>query len=738
LTAAYQPLEQQVANEIRRQLAAAEADAADVPGGGRLVTLLTAIRQPLRIEEMFARQDVLLELLYLDVGDAADWRRALAESAAAERDAFDQLTGLPPGSIANAAAALQADPATQAVRDAVQRTIGGDVMRFANGEPDWRRYGPTLRFGLEYIDRITAFVISSAGAVRAAAADVQAAAIDELQLGLTFGAFLAVLTLVACVLLARSISRPLRRLALQAEIVRHGDLNVPALPARGPHDIAVTSRAVNDLVDNLRLLEAKTHALAELDFDADALAQPLPGPLGESLQRSVSVLSGSVAERDELRAHLVHQATHDGLTGLHSRASAVDAVEQALDRARRIHRGVAAILVDLHGFKLLNDTYGARTGDDILVAVAGRLARAAGDAGLVARLGGDEFLVMVEDVEDADPVTRLAHHVLNTVSGEVRLAGAAVNVAACAGIAFCFDGGAAADQLMAWADLALARAKPRGPGAVEIYDRGLQEQLQQQAAVEKALTHGIADDELFLQYQPVIDLATGRMTSAEALVRWDRPGTGLQPPDSFIPVAERSNLILTLDQWVLDRACRQMHDWRTSPALLGLTVAVNVSGRHLASGSLHGRLADLLARTGVDPGRVIVEITETVLVDDLVRAAAQLQAIRGLGLRVALDDFGTGFTSLAHLQQLPVDIIKLDRSFVARIGGERDRALIAMLTQLGHQLGHTITAEGVETAEQYELLHDLGCDHAQGYLMSRPLVPRDLQMWAAEKATAAP
>jgi diguanylate cyclase len=209
----------------------------------------------------------------------------------------------------------------------------------------------------------------------------------------------------------------------------------------------------------------------------------------------------------------------------------------------------------------------------------------------------------------------------------------------------------------------------------------------------------------------------------------------MQPPDSFIPVAERSDLIVTLDNWVMKRAARQMNEWAEAVDLTDIQVAINVSGRHLLSQTLYDHVVELLDTTGIAPQRLVVEITETVLVNDLVVAAAQLEAVRGLGVRIALDDFGTGYTSITHLRQLPIDIIKIDRSFVARLANDKDRTLLAMITDLGHHLGLTITAEGVETEEQYELLRQLGCDRAQGYLMSRPLTPDALETWAHDQDT---
>jgi predicted signal transduction protein with EAL and GGDEF domain len=363
-----------------------------------------------------------------------------------------------------------------------------------------------------------------------------------------------------------------------------------------------------------------------------------------------------------------------------------------------------------------------------------RLGRAAAGSPLVARVGDDSFAVLVEDIDDPDTVRHLALDIVRVVGDPVSAFGSLVTLGAYVGVAFSWRGEGTADELLAGADLALARSQQKAPGSVEIYDEGLQEQLQHQASVEEALRRGIAGDELFLQYQPIIDLGTGRLSSVEALVRWNRGGQGIQPPDSFIPIAERTPLIVDLDRWVMGRAGRQLADWRDHVHLRDVDVTVNVSGRHVTGGRLHAHVVDLLDATGIDPRHLVVEITETVLVDDLLLAAADLEAVRALGVRIALDDFGTGYTSIAHLQRLPVDIIKIDRSFVSRIDRPQDRALLAMITELGHQLGMTIVAEGVETEDQYRQLRELGCDRAQGYLMSRPLAPELLEAWAEASA----
>ena len=235
---------------------------------------------------------------------------------------------------------------------------------------------------------------------------------------------------------------------------------------------------------------------------------------------------------------------------------------------------------------------------------------------------------------------------------------------------------------------------------------------------------------LQLHYQPVFEALSGAMVGVEALVRWDRPGHGLLAPDSFIPIAEVTALIIDVDCWVLAEATRQLIEWSAIAELAEIRAAVNISGRHLLSAKLTNHIRTVLESTGIDPQRLTIEITETVLLDDLVGVAAELEAVRALGIRVAIDDFGTGYTSLAHLQHLPIDTIKIDRSFVSQLNEQRGGALVRMVTDLGHAIDVDIVAEGVETADELSALRAMGADHLQGYLLSRPLNPEALATWA--------
>ncbi len=589
-------------------------------------------------------------------------------------------------------------------------------------------------------NRLYVIVDQAEVGVRESASSLRSSSIGDFH-ALLIETILAVgLTIAVALLLARSISQPLRRLARHAGAVSGGDLEVSPLPERGPNETVVVSETFNDLVSNLRLLEAKTRALAECSFDDPVLAEPLPGRLGQALHESVVVLSGSIEERDSLQQRLVHQATHDALTGLHNRAAATEFLDQALARASRRSEAVAVLYVDLDDFKRANDTHGHAVGDAILREVARRMSDAARRGDFLARLGGDEFVVIAEGLGDGSEATALAARLVEVCSDAANVRGVRVSVGACVGIAFALDGAANdPSQLMARADLALYRAKHTPNSSVEIYDESMQQALIARAGVEQDL-HAALDrggEGLLLHCQPVINAASGELTSVEALVRWDRPGHGRCQPDDFIPAAEASDLIIRLDNWVLAAALGQQREWHRS-GMGDCSVAVNISGRHLLSGRLTEHVTQALQASRAAPNRLILELTETVLLADLPAVAGEIERLRALGVRVAIDDFGTGYTSLAHLQHLIVDEIKIDRSFIQQLPDGRDSSLVRMVTELGHHLGVDIVAEGVETAEQLDALRDIGCDSLQGFLIGRPLTIEQLDAWYRQRTSGEP
>jgi diguanylate cyclase (GGDEF)-like protein len=614
------------------------------------------------------------------------------------------------------------------------RESGGHVT-LREGQPQVLELIGVFAAGLSEIHKLYGLVHGAELSTQRVAAQLQASSTSsyrdlliEMLVGIS-------LTILAVLLIARSISRPLHRLEAHARAVSNGELELRALAEQGPRETVVASRAFNDLVSSLRLLEAKMRLLAACAFKDPLLVEPLPGRLGQALEESIAVLSGSIVERDALQRNLAHEATHDALTGLHNRAAAVEFLDAAIARSTRGGQGVAVLFIDLDDFKRANDTYGHAVGDAILKAIAERMTAAAREVDFVARLGGDEFVVIAESLSDGSDAATIAARLVDAAAAPLRLAGVQISVGARVGVAFALDGAADdSSQLLARADLALYRAK-HSNSRVEIYDESLQQALLARAEIERDLSDALerGGRGLSLHFQPVIDGAGGELLAAEALVRWRREDGTRCMPDEFIPAAEASELIVQLDRWVLRAALAQQRAWRDA-GLGDVCVAVNISGRHLLCGDLPRNVAEALRETGADPGGLTLELTETVLLTDLPAVGIEMQRLRDLGVRVSIDDFGTGFTSLAHLQHLTVDEIKIDRSYVQQLPDGRDSALVRLVTQAGHHLGVSIVAEGVETDDQLGALQEIGCDALQGYRIARPLDADTFTAWVREHA----
>jgi diguanylate cyclase (GGDEF)-like protein len=435
-----------------------------------------------------------------------------------------------------------------------------------------------------------------------------------------------------------------------------------------------------------------------------------------------------------LQDELAVQATHDPLTGLANRTQSMRLLAGALGRTRRRDTTVGLLFIDLDGFKAVNDTHGHRTGDEVLRQVAHRMAQEIRDGDFVGRLGGDEFLVGIEDVVDETSAAILANRLIAAISEPIWVGeDLMVQVGASVGIAMGRGGETSVETLLHEADLAVYRAKDAGRGRVELFSGTARAALKQRNDIERALTDAIARDELVLHYQPILNLETGLVECYEALVRWDRPGVGLLPPDEFLPIAESSDLICDLDAWVMRAAVAQLSHWNKQRGDRDLQVAVNVSGRHISQHRIQRDVAGALRIGSVDPGQLVVEVTETVLMDGSV-AAANLKALRGTGVVVSLDDFGTGYQSSTQLSRLPIDVVKIDREFVDASSASA-RSLLELMVKAAHAFGFRVVAEGVECEEQLDLARGLGCQYVQGFYLGRPL-PAD-QVLVLERAPLA-
>ena len=466
-------------------------------------------------------------------------------------------------------------------------------------------------------------------------------------------------------------------------------------------------------------------------FTAPAVA---PDPALLDVMAQIGRHLGRVLERIRAQEKIAHQATHDALTGLANRLLFRDRLEVALARAERGGTRAALLLLDLDRFKDVNDTVGHRAGDKLLRSVSERLQSSMRASDSLARFGGDEFVLLCEDLASEDAAVRVAEHVQQALLQPFAVDDKEHVISASIGIVLASGAHHDADDLLRDADIAMYRAKQRGHGNWEIFDEALRNRALERVTTERALRRGIETGELRLHYQPIVALDGGALQAVEALVRWQHPERGLVPPGEFIPIAEESALILQIGAWTLREACEQAHRWR---ARFGdaapLPVSVNVSARQLAQPELPEIVRQVLTDAGLSSGDLAIEVTETALIEESSVPAASLGKLKSLGVKILLDDFGTGYSSLSHLQQFPIDALKIDRSFVMHLGGGEDNtAIVRAIAAMASALGLDVVAEGVETAEQAAEALVLGCGLAQGYYFARPAPPAEIEPLISE------
>jgi diguanylate cyclase (GGDEF)-like protein len=477
-------------------------------------------------------------------------------------------------------------------------------------------------------------------------------------------------------------------------------------------------------LEDIKATAAQAEAAERARAEAERARAELAEQNVEEQQRYIAELERVSRELQESREHFRHAAFHDSLTELPNRTLLADHLRLAIERARRRPEHLFAVLfLDLDRFKNINDSLGHAAGDCLLVETARRLEQCSRPADTVARLGGDEFAVLLDGLDSGRDAVRVAERVQEELMRPFRLGGHEVYTAASIGITLSTHGYDEPENVLRDADTAMYRAKEKGKARYELFDAEMHADALARLRLENDLRRAVEHREFEVYYQPVIALATGKLSGFEALVRWRHPERGIVAPSEFIPLAEETRLITEIGGWVLEDACRQMSEWRELiPAQQHLTLSVNLSSKQLAQPGFAEAVQRTLRETALPAHCLKLEITESAVMDNADGAASLLGQLRGLGIQLSIDDFGTGYSSLSYLHRFPVDTLKIDRSFVAKMTDNSENGeIVRTIVALASNLGMCVVAEGVETEEQHARLEALGCEYGQGYLYSRPV-----------------
>jgi diguanylate cyclase (GGDEF)-like protein/PAS domain S-box-containing protein len=500
-------------------------------------------------------------------------------------------------------------------------------------------------------------------------------------------------------------------------------LGQPALQIVHPEDRNFGDRLLADVMGTPGAQMSGELRARHADGSWRTIEAVLKNLLDDPAVGGVVVNYRDITTRKTLEEELRRQAFHDSLTGLANRALFADRLEHALARTGRFGHPIAVLFIDLDDFKTVNDSLGHGEGDELLIAVGKRLVGAMRAGDTIARMGGDEFAVLVEDPTDAGAPVVVAQRLLATLEEPFERGAKELFVHASVGVAISTSKSQTADELLRDADVSMYTAKNNGKNRVEVFKPSMHAAALARLALKGDLERALARREFALLYQPIMNLGTGQVAGVEALLRWHHPRRGVVGPTEFIPVAEETGLIIPLGRWVLEQACRQAKAWDLETPK-PLTMSVNVSARQIQQPGFVDEVAQILAVTGLEPARLTLELTESVLMQDVEVTMATLGELKRLGVRLAIDDFGTGYSSLSYLRRFPIDELKIDRSFVATVNiGPEQSALVRSILKLGETLHLETVAEGIEEAEQLAELQTLGAGFGQGYYFAKPLTP---------------
>ena len=493
--------------------------------------------------------------------------------------------------------------------------------------------------------------------------------------------------------------------------------------------VVVASIVSQRITGSIAQLIAVAQRVAAGDFGARATPGRADefGILANAMNQMAEAIENSNMQLQSSADHLKHQATHDVLTGLPNRALLEDRLKQAISYADRYGRLMTVVFINLDGFKLINDSLSHKAGDELLKVMAERMSQCLRNVDTIVRTSGDEFVIVLYDQpSDGTQIRPALQSLLDVIAQPVQISGQGVQVTGSMGVATYPADGVDVDALLMNAEAAMYRAKSSGRNNFQFYADEMNRTIRDKLTMREGLRNAIARSEFYLVYQPKVEMRSGRVIGVEALIRWQHPEHGLVSPVQFIPLAEETGLIVPIGEWVLRTACFQNKGWQDA-GLPAISVSVNVSARQFRERTLIDQVAQALKDSRLDARFLELELTESLVMEDLEKALLSMKALRAMGVQFSIDDFGTGYSSLSALKRFPIARLKIDRAFVRDIpGDEEDKAIAKAIISLGHELNLKVIAEGVETEEQLEFLHANGCDEMQGYLLSPPVPPAEL------------